>query len=1034
MPEVQGGFKQQGLPREVISWLKCLQLPRSLRLPKRDLSNGFLVATICSRYWNTISMHSYEDKLSTTNKRDNWSQLKKHFQQKNCPLSDVMIEGMIACKEGYAEALLRQLYTVLTGREIVEAAPLPAVETTPPALIHELAPKVVNFEAKSKNLEEKKTELNRVRGMTQRDFNFLQQMEEAAQIPVIVDSDNQVLHSINRDSEDDKADIEGVDGGNLCERAPVTFNVSLRRSQMQPTVLQVNGNKLGRSPSSTAKDLGWEESGADQNNHGEVSVLSFIETIVQSQATGLKPRAVCDPSKGSSDPSEREASYVECFLRDELALGTLVQCRVWNALLSQVNDVASIILRDGSSLARVAALFMKKPPPKGQSQPPASPPQASLSGRASSPTPSTFTGDGMAQCGSQRFMFLASLMSNISDVDAFVAISMYRDDILPNAKEALMELDHITADSHASLLCAALPADRVLAAQALHDLMSSIYSAVTESRGVSETISFALLLCAVVTRLTRELGNSLVNLGGGQVASPRSDILLSPRSGRPEDPLSSAAFSIGGCHVVYLLSHESPAVRLTGVRLAEILASRGCPMELLLYTVLPLLSSCCSIPTSPLFSCVCAGWLQATLRRLCEPNADKGVNRSDGNSLAQTASATSLVLKESFLEEDQRVLPDVVIHQLAVIVRNVFHMMQRPGPMNARLHIAQQLALCINDFPPQNETQTLLFPDKIAVAVFKLFMSVPEECTKSFFSPDMSSRLLSSKHKREQMGGSCQFLVCSHILGPLVNVGRLCDCYPLALSEAVLVAFPPERCGDGDEEEWVRLPSSEMWRQGRMTHTSENGVAVAPTSRRGSLWGRSVGGTSGTQEVQISHGAEQRITWLYKIAVSCRVGRSFPGKPASLSEYACFQRWVALFRSVYSDILSLTASAEVAFTRTNSVVDDKLSHIAHLGGMAQQLVTVWYTEFCRDNLGSASPTFNGSGFGTERPSVALQAAAKPELMGAMLWYKGLCGRNRTGTGRSPGQRKLSLAMAGSGNSGTKMYRNSLRSLEVPITL
>lgn len=122
------------LPREVVVWLQSLHLSQTVKHPKRDLSNGFVVAEICSHYWPTaVPMHSFENKLSTRNKRSNWEVLAKVFAKQGVALSAKMIDGMVERKEQYAELFLQQLYTILTGREVRQAAPLPTAEVNMPS-------------------------------------------------------------------------------------------------------------------------------------------------------------------------------------------------------------------------------------------------------------------------------------------------------------------------------------------------------------------------------------------------------------------------------------------------------------------------------------------------------------------------------------------------------------------------------------------------------------------------------------------------------------------------------------------------------------------------------------------------------------------------------------------------------------------------------------------------------------------------------------------------------------------------------------
>lgn len=124
------------LPREVITWLQSLHLSGPVKHPRRDLSNGFRVGEVCARYWTDVPMHSLGSEVGLDRKRANWRVLSKLFARHAAPLSEAMMDGMIAAKDGeYAEVFLLQLYSLLTGRELrapVAAAALELPPVTPP--------------------------------------------------------------------------------------------------------------------------------------------------------------------------------------------------------------------------------------------------------------------------------------------------------------------------------------------------------------------------------------------------------------------------------------------------------------------------------------------------------------------------------------------------------------------------------------------------------------------------------------------------------------------------------------------------------------------------------------------------------------------------------------------------------------------------------------------------------------------------------------------------------------------------------------
>lgn len=113
------------LPREILAWLQSLQLGGSVKYPKRDLANGYVIAHICSRYWPHVPLHSFENKTGAASKQSNWFVLRKVLRQKGVDVSAAMVNGMMNGADDCASAFLQQLYTVLTGKHAdTEVVPL----------------------------------------------------------------------------------------------------------------------------------------------------------------------------------------------------------------------------------------------------------------------------------------------------------------------------------------------------------------------------------------------------------------------------------------------------------------------------------------------------------------------------------------------------------------------------------------------------------------------------------------------------------------------------------------------------------------------------------------------------------------------------------------------------------------------------------------------------------------------------------------------------------------------------------------------
>jgi hypothetical protein len=142
-----------GLSREILKWIQSLDLSYSVKNPKRDFSNGFLVAEIFSRYFRLdIQMHAYDNAISLQRKLANWELLERFFIKKQVPISRDMIDACIhcrspppshllassascdplalhvtssRCRDGAVQSLLETVYTCLTNRKIGILPPNP---------------------------------------------------------------------------------------------------------------------------------------------------------------------------------------------------------------------------------------------------------------------------------------------------------------------------------------------------------------------------------------------------------------------------------------------------------------------------------------------------------------------------------------------------------------------------------------------------------------------------------------------------------------------------------------------------------------------------------------------------------------------------------------------------------------------------------------------------------------------------------------------------------------------------------------------
>lgn len=102
--------------REVLKWCLGLDLSFQVKNVKRDLSNGFLVAEILSRYYpSEVAMHSFDNSVSLERKRSNWKLLSKLLVKKGIPIDSSMIEQVVTVEGDAAAETLQALYDFIHG-------------------------------------------------------------------------------------------------------------------------------------------------------------------------------------------------------------------------------------------------------------------------------------------------------------------------------------------------------------------------------------------------------------------------------------------------------------------------------------------------------------------------------------------------------------------------------------------------------------------------------------------------------------------------------------------------------------------------------------------------------------------------------------------------------------------------------------------------------------------------------------------------------------------------------------------------------
>jgi len=148
--------QQTQLSRELLRWIQSLDLAYSIKNPKRDFANGFLIAEILSRYFDqAIQMHSYDNGTGIPIRKDNWEQLQKFFTKQR--ITEIItrddVDKIVHCENGAAVTFLNNLYEFLTKRKVQEPV-APPMDDNVPAFARPTASQVMHDAMKTSNMQE----------------------------------------------------------------------------------------------------------------------------------------------------------------------------------------------------------------------------------------------------------------------------------------------------------------------------------------------------------------------------------------------------------------------------------------------------------------------------------------------------------------------------------------------------------------------------------------------------------------------------------------------------------------------------------------------------------------------------------------------------------------------------------------------------------------------------------------------------------------------------------------------------------------
>jgi hypothetical protein len=392
------------LPREIVRWLQTLDLPTTVRLPKRDLSNGYLFAEMCARYWNGVELHSFENKLSKPNKEANWKVLRRYFAKNQFHVDDLLIQGVINCEESAAEQFLFQLYTALTKREIqiIPAAHEPEVDSVPVFIKsqytmqqqHSNTAQRHNDESSTAEQEEQRQAEERARLEAQRRAEAQQRQQHPSKPKTL--SKAQAIQAPGDEGDHDGASHHAV------QFSAVTVK------PLPPQMLARFGNRGGAADSGTGTAAGKGKGGAGAGGDDAAgAVASISATLTKILDEGGLPLW----STSSSVPTA--ADY---FFKNLTAIDPNLRNVMWSQLLSSSNSVAAILVQRPSEFSGFIELLQHHL---------RAPPQTTTTSTSSS------SSNAPHNISNAVVKYFTSVMSLVSSTNPAVALTGLREAFLP---------------------------------------------------------------------------------------------------------------------------------------------------------------------------------------------------------------------------------------------------------------------------------------------------------------------------------------------------------------------------------------------------------------------------------------------------------------------------------------------------------------------------------------------------------------------------------------------------------------------------
>ncbi|CAD7944950.1 unnamed protein product [Amoebophrya sp. A25] len=107
------------VPREVLKWMQGMCVTHSIKDPKFDLANGYLIAQLFERYYpKDVRIYSYENGQSIECRSNNWEMLFRVFKKVKMPCTREEFDEVLHHVDDAAVLFLCKIYEFLTGKKV----------------------------------------------------------------------------------------------------------------------------------------------------------------------------------------------------------------------------------------------------------------------------------------------------------------------------------------------------------------------------------------------------------------------------------------------------------------------------------------------------------------------------------------------------------------------------------------------------------------------------------------------------------------------------------------------------------------------------------------------------------------------------------------------------------------------------------------------------------------------------------------------------------------------------------------------------